>query len=114
MRQIVQVMLFVAVASTVTAQTFDAVSVKPSPPPPGNPFGFPVIGNIRMEVDKTGLAGTYAFELATARDTSVGRIPGAPPPADDGISLLTGVQDQLGLKLESAHGRRGAARLVWL
>jgi uncharacterized protein (TIGR03435 family) len=59
----------------------------------------------RVVVDKTGLPGTYAFELTTARDTSVGRIPGAPPPADDGISLLTGVQDQLGLKLESARGR---------
>ena len=59
----------------------------------------------RVVVDRTGLAGTYAFELTTARDTSVGRIRGAPPPADDGISLLTGVQDQLGLKLESARGR---------
>ncbi len=267
MKQVAQLVLFVAVlASTAAAQTFDAVSVKPSPPPPGNPFGFPVIGNIRMEaggrvtattatlrdlvrraydvqeflmfggpewvdkerfdiiatpaaavarpevvrammramladrfklvarvearempiyelwvirsgqlgptikpsavdcaairakrsvgtpipldgseprcalsarmssassnttmmlegesmaeiarlltpqarrvvVDETGLAGTYAFELTTARDTSVGRIPGAPPPADDGISMLTGVQEQLGLKLESARGR---------
>jgi uncharacterized protein (TIGR03435 family) len=58
----------------------------------------------RPIVDRTGPAGSYAFELTTARDTTVGRIPGAPPPADDGIPLLTGVQDQLGLKLESARG----------
>lgn len=59
----------------------------------------------RVVVDETGLPGTYAFELTTARDTSVGRIPGGPPPADDGISLLTAVEDQLGLKLEAARGR---------
>ena len=60
----------------------------------------PMIG--RVVQDKTGLSGTFDFELTWTPD----RGPGAPrdaAPAPDagGVSLFTAIQEQLGLKLES-------------
>jgi hypothetical protein len=93
-----------------SAQGFEVASIKPSPPPPGNPFGFPVIGIIRFEPGGrvTATTATVRELIRRAYDRqdslTIGRIPGAPPPADDAVSLLTGVQEQLGLRLESARG----------
>lgn len=57
----------------------------------------------RNVVDKTGIEGKYDFELkwtpqtdAPAADNGV--------PADNGPSFFTAIQEQLGLKLESAKG----------
>jgi len=48
----------------------------------------------RPVIDKTGLTGTYDFDLTYA--------PGNPPPAEaTAPSIFTAVQEQLGLKLES-------------
>jgi uncharacterized protein (TIGR03435 family) len=49
----------------------------------------------RPVVDKTGLTGTYDFELQWAAGDP-------PPPETTGPSIFTAVQEQLGLKLESA------------
>jgi len=60
----------------------------------------------RLVVDKTGLTGRFAFNLAWTPD----RMPTAEPPAGvlpvdpNGPSLFTALQEQLGLKLEPARG----------
>jgi uncharacterized protein (TIGR03435 family) len=67
----------------------------------------------RPVIDKTGLTGLYEFRLKFLPDGRnagpmgpVGLPPGAPAPAidPDAPSLFTAVQEQLGLKLESARG----------
>jgi uncharacterized protein (TIGR03435 family) len=60
----------------------------------------------RPVVDRTGLEGNYAVKLTFAREGAM-ILPGGtsvPPPAqtDEFPSLFTAVQEQLGLKLESA------------
>lgn len=52
-------------------------------------------GTGRILVDKTGLDGYYAFRLLYTGD---------PGPTSDRPSLMTALQEQLGLKLESARG----------
>ena len=63
----------------------------------------------RPVIDRTGLAGSYDFTLKwnTEMGTAApfGLPPGAPPPADpDAPDVFTAVQEQLGLRLESARG----------
>ena len=63
----------------------------------------------RSVIDKTGLTGAYDFMLEWVPDgselRSSGDAPGTPPPAaSDGPSIFTALQEQLGLKLESAKG----------
>ena len=66
----------------------------------------------RSVIDKTGLTSLYDFTLkwtpqpGSGSLTPFGLPPGAPPePADpDAPNLFTAVQEQLGLKLESARG----------
>ena len=69
----------------------------------------------RNVVDHTGLTGTYDVNLTWTPDPNEGAMfkgpPGAPPtneppPADttSGPSIFTALQEQLGLKLESAKG----------
>ena len=70
----------------------------------------------RPVIDKTGLAGAYDFTLkwsaAAGAPAPFGLPPGVlgppaapPPPADpDAPDIFTAVQEQLGLKLESARG----------
>lgn len=52
-------------------------------------------------VNRTGLEGTFDFELQFTRDT--GGTSTQPPP--DAPSIFTAVQEQLGLRLEPARGR---------
>jgi uncharacterized protein (TIGR03435 family) len=125
------------VASTVDCQAlFAARGRAGAPPPPGPPapgerpmcglrFG---PGNLsaggipmtqfanslstsvgRHVVDKTGLTGSYEFELSWTPDQLPQNPPppGAPPPPPidpNGPSIFTALQEQLGLKLESARG----------
>jgi len=63
----------------------------------------------RSIIDNTGLTGSYDFTLQWTPDSgqyrSLGGAPIPDPPADsDGVSLVTALQEQLGLKLESAKG----------
>ena len=53
----------------------------------------------RPVLDRTGLAGTYTFELDWSSDV----VP-CPNAAADGPSLFTALQEKLGLKLESIKG----------
>jgi uncharacterized protein (TIGR03435 family) len=64
-------------------------------------------------VDKTGLTGTYDFDLDYVRDQgrAISQFKGLPPApaaaADDSggaPALSTALQEQLGLKLEKAKG----------
>jgi len=60
----------------------------------------------RPLIDKTGLTGFYSFNLRFAAESAPRALSGASatstPPTDD-PSLFTALQDQLGLKLESAQ-----------
>jgi uncharacterized protein (TIGR03435 family) len=71
----------------------------------------------RIVLDRTGLSGTYDFDLEFTPDPAMrGRGPGgglppaAPVPGSDrvadsaGTSIFTAVQEQLGLKLDSQRG----------
>jgi uncharacterized protein (TIGR03435 family) len=62
----------------------------------------------RSVIDKTGLAGKYDFKLVWTPGPGEGvadPLPDAPAPVDaSGPSLFTAIQEQLGLKLESAKG----------
>lgn len=64
----------------------------------------------RPVVDKTGLTGAYDFSLKFAPEPGAFGPFGAPPPGvlpppdPDSPNLYTAVQEQLGLKLESARG----------
>jgi len=57
----------------------------------------------RVVVDKTGLTGTYDFTLKWSPDEAAGEAPAATG-ASQLPSLFTALQEQLGLKLESAKG----------
>ena len=54
----------------------------------------------RMVVDKTGLTGSWDFDLTYVFDQPLPNVPGLPPPPADGAPLFTALQEQLGLKLE--------------
>jgi bla regulator protein blaR1 len=65
----------------------------------------------RVVVDRTGLAGTWDFELTfapTSPAPALGLPPSdataAPPSDPDAPSIFTALQEQLGLKLESTKG----------
>ena len=66
---------------------------------------FPVIE--RVVQDRTGIAGTYDLEVSFVPAFSNGPTGAviANPQADSGPTLFTAIQDQLGLKLESARGQ---------
>jgi uncharacterized protein (TIGR03435 family) len=60
----------------------------------------------RNVIDRTGMSGAWDFELTFTPDRPQQRPPGQEPvPVDpNGPSLLTALQEQLGLKLESIQG----------
>jgi uncharacterized protein (TIGR03435 family) len=95
---------------------------RPGPPPPGAPFcgiagspgrvkfgGLPASSFAtalagpagRMVVDRTGMTGSWDFELTFAPEN---RGPDAPPADPNAPSFFTAIQEQLGLKLESTKG----------
>jgi uncharacterized protein (TIGR03435 family) len=97
---------------------------QPGEPPPCGLMGGPartiaggatmqqLAGNLsnrveRLVVDKTGLAGRFAFTLAWTPDRipTEAPPPGIPPIDPNGPSLFTALQEQLGLKLEPAKGQ---------
>ena len=57
----------------------------------------------RPVVNETGLAGEFDVDLSYAPDLGAGAAPTAPP-ATTAPSLFTALEEQLGLKLESARG----------
>ncbi len=61
----------------------------------------------RLVIDKTGLSGRFAFTLAwTPERMPEGTPPPGIPPIDpNGPPLVTALQEQLGLKLQSARSR---------
>lgn len=61
----------------------------------------------RTVIDKTGLTGKYDLKLTWTPDQPPQGLPpgDAPPPAtENGPSLFTAIQEQLGLKLDSTRG----------
>jgi bla regulator protein blaR1 len=66
----------------------------------------------RPVYDKTNLAGSYDFDLKWAPDTAAANNPFGPPPPGGPVAaadpnapnIYTAVQEQLGLKLDSARG----------
>jgi uncharacterized protein (TIGR03435 family) len=61
----------------------------------------PDIGG-REVIDKTGLTGTYDFSLKwTPLQTATAPSGGSAPSVDEGASLFTAIEEQLGLKLVS-------------
>jgi uncharacterized protein (TIGR03435 family) len=58
----------------------------------------------RSIIDKTGLTGNYDMELTWTPDVRVGNAADGAPAANDGPSLFTAVQEQLGLKLDAQRG----------
>jgi bla regulator protein blaR1 len=70
-----------------------------------------VLGTLagRPVLDKTGLSGTFKFKLDWTPDPGEGGPPGlarpdVAPPDSNGPSLFTALQEQLGLRLQSAKG----------
>ena len=59
----------------------------------------------RSVVDKTGLTGNFDVELTWTPDGPADGAPaGGPTPVNDGPSLFTALQEQLGLKLDAQRG----------
>jgi uncharacterized protein (TIGR03435 family) len=63
------------------------------------------LGSRAVEVDKTGLPGNYDFTLNWKSDGSVGDF-NVPVSDASASSLLTAIQEQLGLKLNRKNARR--------
>ena len=57
----------------------------------------------RPVINQTGLAGEFQFEVSWLHDLQAGPA-AAPAAANDGPSLFTALQEQLGLKMESSRG----------
>ncbi len=111
--------------STQDCAAAAAAAQRPGAPPPGSPgqpfcgisgspgrvrFGglpsmsFPAAFSGpagRMVVDRTGLTGSWDFDLTFAPEN---RGPDAPPPDPNAPSFFTAIQEQLGLKLEATKG----------
>jgi len=62
----------------------------------------PIAG--RSIIDRTGLTGGFDLELTWTPDLPSGNAADGPPPANDGPSLFTAMQEQLGLKLDAQRG----------
>ena len=58
----------------------------------------------RPVADRTGLTGTFDFDLQWTSGL-VAPAPGASPPPDDGPSIFAALQEQLGLRLEPGRDR---------
>ena len=58
----------------------------------------------RIVIDKTGLTGLFDFTLTYARDADAGSSASTDDAAASGPTIFTALEEQLGLKLESAKG----------
>ena len=62
----------------------------------------------RQVVDRTALEGAFDFDLEYARErpptVPAAGVPAAAAPIDDGPSIFTALEEQLGLKLEASRG----------
>jgi uncharacterized protein (TIGR03435 family) len=61
----------------------------------------------RVVVDRTGLSGNWDFELTFAPEPPTGPLPPGvelPPSDPNAPSLVTAIQEQLGLRLQSTKG----------
>jgi uncharacterized protein (TIGR03435 family) len=58
----------------------------------------------RPVVDKTGLTGKYNFTLNWTPDTAAGSASSSQPTEDQGPSIFTALQEQLGLRLQPSTG----------
>jgi uncharacterized protein (TIGR03435 family) len=58
----------------------------------------------RTVVNQTGVDGRFRYEVNYAPEENQTAQPGGPPPACDAPSIYSALQDQLGLKLDSAKG----------
>jgi len=58
----------------------------------------------RVVIDRTGLEGRYSIALEWTPDRAALPLAGDAPPPSDKPPIVTALQDQLGLKLESEHG----------
>jgi uncharacterized protein (TIGR03435 family) len=60
----------------------------------------------RLVIDKTGLTGRFEFNLTWTPEQmpTAAPPPGVPPIDPNGPSFFTALQEQLGLKLQSARG----------
>jgi len=58
----------------------------------------------RTVVDQTGLTGEYDYTLQWTPDSGQLPAPGVEAPPPSGPSILTALQEQLGLRLESTKG----------
>ena len=59
----------------------------------------------RSIIDKTELRGNYDFTLHWTPDSAeISLFPDMPPPDPNAPSIFTALQEQLGLRLESAKG----------
>lgn len=67
----------------------------------------PLVG--RIVIDKTDLAGTYDVEMEWTPDQPRPLTGDTPAPDPSGASLLTALQEQLGVKLT---GGRGAVDVI--
>ena len=84
----------------------------------GNKVAMPMLAQMlsqqlrRTVIDKTGLTGEFDFTLTFTPEPGQGGGPlgdlppraDAPPPGGDGPTIFTAIQEQLGLKVESAKG----------
>ena len=58
----------------------------------------------RVVIDRTGLEGRYSITLEWTPDRAALPLAGDAPPPSDKPPLVTALQEQLGLKLESERG----------
>ena len=58
----------------------------------------------RPVVDRTGLSGTFNMDLQWTSGVAPAPTSGNTPPPDEGASIFTALQEQLGLRLEPARG----------
>ena len=90
-------------APMITSSQYVRASVRPI-----SALASAIAGRVgRPVIDQTGLVGNFDFDLQWSATVSPTTAPDAGAPIsqpDQGLSLFTALQEQLGLKLESGRG----------